>query len=91
MEQIYNFEGVKPPVLTEKTLRAAEERRQSRKRILMFLLAAILEMLCLGSFASAIAVSAPMAAIILYGYIILSILGGGTFVIYHATKGGAAI
>lgn len=91
MEQIYNFEGAQPPVLNEKQLLAELERRQGRKRILLFLLVAIVELICLGSFASAISVSAPVAAIILYGYIALSILGGGTFVIFHATKGGAMI
>lgn len=91
MEQIYNFEGAQPPVLNEKQLRAELERRQGRKRILLFLLVAIGEMFCLGSFASAISVSAPVAAIFLYGYIALSILGGGTFVIFQATKGGAMI
>lgn len=89
MEQIYNFEGAKPPVLTEEKLRAEQERRQGGKRILLFFLGAVFEMLCLGSFASSIAVSAPVAAVILYGYIALSVLGGGTFAIFHATKGGA--
>lgn len=91
MEQIYNFEGALPPALNEKQLLAELERRQGRKRILLFLLGAIFEVFCLGSFASAISVSAPVAAIFLYGYIALSILGGGTFVIFHATKGGAMI
>lgn len=91
MEQIYNFEGARPPVLTEAQLLAVQERRQNRKRILLFFLGAVLELLCLGFFASNIYSTAPVAAIILYCYIALSILGGGTFVIFHAAKGGATI
>ena len=91
MEQIYNFEGSQPPVLDEKRLLQALQRRKQRTAALKLMLAAAFALLCIGWFASVIAPTASLAAIVLIVYVAASLIGGGAFALYCAQKGGVII
>lgn len=91
MEQIYNFEGILPPVLDEKRLLQELQRRKQRAAALKLMLGSIFVLICIGLFASIIAPTASLAAVVLIIYVSVSVIGGGTFALYYAQKGGATI
>lgn len=91
MEQIYNFEGARPPVLNEKLLRAEQERRRQRFQVVLLTMAAIYVLACIGLFASVIFRAASVAAVILIVYMATSMLSGGAFAIYYVRKGDVKI
>lgn len=91
MEQIYNFEGMQPPVLDENSLRRELHRRKQRIAALKLMLGSIFALICIGLFASLIAPTAGFAAAFLIIYVSASVIGGGTFALCYALKGGATI
>lgn len=91
MEQIYNFEGVRPPVLNEKLLRAEQTRRRQRIYMVLLILGAIYVLACIGLFASAVVRTASVAAVILMIYVAVSVFSGGAFAIYYVRKGEVKI
>jgi len=89
MEQIYNFEACKPPILNENMLRMEAERRSARRFVILFALAACL-LLCMAVwFALFIAEYAPITAFVCVAYAAVSLLGGSAAAIVYAQKGGA--
>lgn len=91
MNQIYNFEGARPPVLNENLLRAERERRKIRLQTVLCTIAVFVVMLCIVVFAKIIAEFTPVAALVCIGYVTISIIGSGTAAIVYAQKGGAKI
>lgn len=91
MNQIYNFEGARPPVLNENMLRAERERRKARLLAILFAVAAAIVLLCIAVFAKMVAQSAPVAALVCVAYVAISVVGSGTAAIVYAQKGGAIV
>lgn len=89
MEQIYNFDGIKPPVLHENMLKAEAERRSARRFAVLFALAACLILAAAVWFAVIIAEYAPITAFACVAYVAVSLLGGSAAAIVYAQKGGA--
>lgn len=88
MNQIYNFEGARPPVLNEKMLRAEKERRKARLQAVLFMIADVIVMICIVVFARMIGESAPVAAAVCMIYAAVSAIGSGAAAIVYAQKGG---
>lgn len=88
MNQIYNFEGARPPVWNEKMLRAEKERRKARLQAVLFLVVDVIVMMCIVVFAKWIAQSAPVAAMVCLVYAAVSVIGSGAATIVYAQKGG---
>lgn len=91
MDQIYNFEGVRPPVLNENMLRAERERRKAQLLVVLFIVAAAIVMLCIVTFTNMVAEFTPVAALVCIGYVVISVLVSGTAAIMYAQKGGASV
>lgn len=89
MEQIYNFEGAKPPILNENMLKAEAERREARRLAVLFTLASVFLMALVVWFAVSIAEYAPITAFVCAAYAAVSLLGGSAAAIVYAQKGGA--
>lgn len=89
MDQIYNFDGVKPPVLNANMLRAEQERREARRMAVLFTLAAAFLLVMVVWFAITIAEYAPITAFVCVAYAVVSLLGGSAVAIVYAQKGGA--
>lgn len=89
MDQIYNFEGAKPPILNENMLRNQQERREARRMAVLFALAAALILAMVVWFAVTIAEYAPITASVCVAYAAVSLLGSSAAAIVYAQKGGA--
>lgn len=89
MQQIYNFDGAKAPILNENMLKLEQSRRENRRMALLFALAAAIFVALVIWFAAAIADYAPITAIVCVVYAAASALGGSAAAIVYAQKGGA--
>ena len=77
MNQIYDFEAVRPPFLTEEALRAEADRRKVRRQTLILTLAALVTQVRLVVLGLVLAPSQPLLALVCLGYVCLSVAGGG--------------
>ena len=77
MKQIYRFDCVPPPALSEKTLRAEIERRNTHKQTALFALAGILANWCLIIMAVMLYHVNAYLSIACASYIIIAMCGGG--------------
>ena len=88
MNQIYNFEQHKPPVLNENMLRAELERRRLQRQTALFALAGILLQVVFVLFGYSAIDWYPWISAICFGYVIVSTVGGGIIAVTYSRKGG---
>ena len=88
MNQIYNFEQYKPPVLNENMLRAELERRRFRWQTALFALAGILLQAVFVLFGYSAIDWYPWISAICFGYVIVSTTGCGIIAVTYSRKGG---
>jgi len=77
MNPIYDFEAVRPPVLTEEALRAEADRRKVRRQTLILTLAALATQVILVILGGLLYETQPFLALVCLGYVCLSVAGGG--------------
>ena len=88
MNQIYNFEQHKPPVLNENMLRAELERRRLRWQTALLALAGILLQVVVVLFGYSAIDWYPWISAICFGYVIISTTGCGVIAVTYSRKGG---
>ena len=88
MNQIYNFEQHKPPVLNENMLRAELERRRLRWQTALLALAGILLQVVIALFGYSAIDWYPWVSAICFGYVIISTTGCGVIAVTYSRKGG---
>ncbi len=77
MRQIYDFEAVNPPVLTEFMLQEALERKKLERQTAAVALAGLLMQICILLFGIVCYQTSPILAWMAVGYCIVSFSGGG--------------
>ena len=88
MNQIYNFEQHKPPVLNENMLRAELERRRLRWQTALIAVAGILMQVLLVVLGIFVQYDYPIITIICFVYVVLSTTGGSVLAVVCTRKGG---
>ena len=88
MNQIYNFEQHKPPILNENMLRAELERRRLRWQTALLALAGILLQVVIALFGYSAIDWYPWVSAICFGYVIISTTGCGVIAVTYSRKGG---
>lgn len=88
MNQIYNFEQHKPPVLNENMLRAELERRRLSWQTALLALAGILLQIVIALFGYSAIDWYPWISAICFGYVIISTTGCGVIAVTYSHKGG---
>lgn len=88
MNQIYNFEQHKPPVLNENMLRAELERRRLRWQTALLALAGILLQIVIVLFGYSAIDWYPWISAICFSYVIISTTGCGVIAVTYSRKGG---
>lgn len=91
MNQIYNFEQHKPPVLNENMLRAELERRRLRWQTALIAVAGILIQVLLILVGLVTKDEHPMITAACLIYVVLSTTGGSVLAIVYARKGGLTL
>lgn len=88
MNQIYNFEQHKPPVLNENMLRAELERRRLSWQTALLALAGILLQIVIALFGYSAIDWYPWISAICFSYVIISTTGCGVIAVTYSHKGG---
>ena len=88
MNQIYNFEQYKPPVLNENMLRAELERRRLRWQTTLIAVASILIQILLVLFGFVTKNEYPVITVACLIYVVFSVTGGSVLAIVCTRKGG---
>ena len=91
MNQIYNFEQHKPPVLNENMLRAELERRRLRWQTALIAVAGILIQVLLILVGFVTKNEYPIITVICLIYVVISITGSSVLAIVYTRKGGLTI
>lgn len=91
MNQIYNFEQHKPPVLNENMLRAELERRRLRWQTALIAVAGILIQVLLILVGFVTKNEYPIITVVCLIYVVISITGSGVLAIVYTRKGGLTI
>ncbi|HWQ76304.1 MAG TPA: hypothetical protein VN441_13410 [Syntrophomonas sp.] len=86
MKQIYRFNGIQPPAVSEKTLQAEIERRKEQRQIVLLVMAGILAGLCLLITAIVLQPINIILSMICIAYACVSMSGGGVIAIVFAHK-----
>lgn len=89
MKQIYNFEQVSPPVLTERQLRAELERRKLQRRVALLAVAGGLMVIALLMWAVRFYPVYPQLTWFCGIYILIGVLGSASIALAYSKKGGA--
>ena len=88
MKQIYRFNRVSPPLLSEKTLRAEIERRRTLQHTAILAVAGILVNWCFVIAAFLLYPVNELLSIACLAYALVSIFCGGAIAAVYTTKGG---
>lgn len=88
MKQIYNFEQVSPPVLTERQLWAELERRKLQRRVALLAVAGGLMVIVLLLWAVWFYPTHPQLTLLCGIYILTGIFGGAAIVLAYHKRGG---
>lgn len=88
MNQIYNFEQHKPPVLNENMLRAELEQRRLSWQTALLALAGILLQIVIALFGYSAIDWYPWISAICFSYVIISTTGCGVIAVTYSHKGG---
>ena len=91
MNQIYNFEQYKPPVLNENMLRAELERRRLRWQTTLIAVAGILIQILLVLFGFVTKNEYPVITVACLIYGVFSVTGGSVLAIVCTRKGGLTL
>lgn len=91
MNQIYNFEQHKPPVLNENTLRAELERRRLRWQTALIAVAGILIQVLLVMLGFFTMNEHPIITAICLIYVVVSTTGGSVLAVVYTRKGGLSL
>lgn len=91
MNQIYNFEQHKPPVLNENMLRAELERRRLRWQTALIAVAGILIQVLLILVGFVTKNEYPIITVVCLIYVVISITGSSVLAIIYTRKGGLTI
>lgn len=91
MNQIYNFEQHKPPVLNENMLRAELERRRLRWQTALIAVAGILIQVLLILVGFVTKNEYPIITVVCLLYVVISITGSSVLAIVYTRKGGLTI
>ena len=91
MNQIYNFEQYKPPVLNENMLRAELERRRLRWQTTLIAVASILIQILLVLFGFVTKNEYPIITVACLIYVVFSVTGGSVLAIVCTRKGGLTL
>ena len=91
MNQIYNFEQYKPPVLNENMLRAELERRRLRWQTALIAVAGILFQVLLILVGFVTKNEYPIITVVCLIYVVISITGSSVLAIVYTRKGGLTI
>ncbi len=86
MNQIYYFDSYSPPLLNEAMLRRERERRREQRAIAAAATGGALILLCLLTLAFFLFPVAPKAAIVLFVYLTLSVMGAGVVALVFVTQ-----
>lgn len=77
MNPTFDFEAHRPPVLTERMLRAEADRRRLRRQTLILTLAALVTQVILVVLGIALYETQPVLSLVCLAYVCLSAVGGG--------------
>lgn len=91
MNQIYNFEQYKPPVLNENMLRAELERRRLRWQTTLIAVAGILVQILLILLGFITKNEYPIITVACLIYVVFSVTGGSVLAIVCTRKGGLTL
>ena len=91
MNQIYNFEQYKPPVLNENMLRAELERRRLRWQTTLIAVAGILIQILLVLFGFVTKNEYPIITVACLIYVVFSVTDGSVLAIVCTRKGGLTL
>lgn len=91
MNQIYNFEQYKPPVLNENMLRAELERRRLSWQTTLIAVAGILIQILLVLFGFVTKNEYPVITVACLIYVVFSVTGGSVLAIVYTRKGGLTL
>lgn len=89
MNQIYNFEQHKPPVLNENMLRAELERRRLRWQTALIAVSGILLLIVTALIGYLVLEDYPWITVLCLAYVLFSATGGSVLAIVVTKKGGA--
>jgi hypothetical protein len=88
LKQIYRFDGIAPPAVSEKTLWVEIERRKAKRQMALLALAGILAELCLLITALILQPVNAVLSIICIAYVCIAMSGGGVIAIVFTHKRG---
>ena len=91
MNQIYNFEQHKPPVLNENMLRAELERRRLRWQTALIAVAGILFQVLLILVGFVTKNEYPIITVVCLIYVVISITSSSVLAIVYTRKGGLTL
>ena len=91
MNQIYNFEQYKPPVLNENMLRAQLERRRLRWQTTLIAVAGIFIHILLILLGFITMNEYPIITVVCLIYVVISTTGSSVLAIVYTRKGGLTI
>ncbi len=86
MKQIYCFDGVQPPAICEKTLRAEIERRKMKRQTALLALGGMLAEVCLLITALLLQPVNAVLSMIFITYVCVAMSGGGVIAIVFIHK-----
>lgn len=91
MKQIYNFEQYNPPVLNENILRTKQDRRNANVQAAILVIASILFLSVIMIFGLTALEWYPWITVLCFGYVLISVTGGGIIAVICTRKGGLTI
>lgn len=86
MKQIYCFDGIQPPAISEKTLRTEIERRKMKRQAALLALAGMLAEVCLLITALILQPVNAVLSMIIIAYVCVAMCGGGVIAIVFIHK-----
>lgn len=88
MKQIYDFEQNSPPVLNENMLRNELKKKKLNTQTLLLVIAGILMQFVLILLGLSAFDWYPWITVLSFGYVVISVTGGGIIAVTYIRKGG---
>ena len=86
MRRIYDFEQFEPPILNENMLKNLEKERKFNSQLILAVVAGILIQIVLLLFGWAAIDWYPALSLLCFGYVLVSMTGGGVIAVVYAKK-----